>query len=66
MDGIRSSAANIASAPQFDSQAQATSSKPSLERSLVEMHTYSNYTKASVKALQTEDATIGYLLDELA
>ncbi len=57
--GIRRSAAEIASAGQM----QGTASSRDLTRSLIEMKQYSLHTKASVKVLQTSSDLLGTLLD---
>ncbi len=57
--GIRRSAAEIASA----SQMRSTGPSKDLTRSLVEMKQHSLHTQASVKVLQTEADLIGTLLD---
>ncbi len=63
LDNMRKSAAKIASAQQMD---PATGRGQDLARTLVELHESSHYTKASIKALKTENETLGFLLDEMA
>ena len=63
MDNMRVNASKIASASQMENK---PGSGQDMTRTLVELHENSHYTKASVKALKTHDATIGFLLDELA
>jgi hypothetical protein len=57
--GIRRSAAEIASADQM----QNTSASKDLTRSLVEMKQHSLHTQASAKVLQTSADLLGTLLD---
>jgi flagellar hook protein FlgE len=62
-EGLRTSAAKIASASQL-SGTESTESRQDLARTLVGLKEHSYNIQANVKVLQAEDQILGTLLDE--